>query len=186
MLKDPLDDSASIRMCGERVDLAIEGIDNELDVLRQDSLDCLLDNMVPVLVLDAFENVSLEFANENVLSLWSDVLECFLYDATAVHLHGEGEHVSLHECGEKLLVVLCTEFKELLDHVVSKNVGHEGESDWVDFFKHELLVFERAGFETLLNETRAVLVRAELANVSCKVSDFVLAGLVCTKVVEDS
>ena len=46
--------------------LALEGVDDELEVDRLDALDALLDHVVPVLVLDALEHVTLQLGNDEL------------------------------------------------------------------------------------------------------------------------
>jgi hypothetical protein len=53
MLKYPLNHTASIWVCSQRVHLTVEAVDDELDVFCGDAFDGFLDNVVTVLVLNA-------------------------------------------------------------------------------------------------------------------------------------
>ena len=64
VLQNPLNDSASIRVGSENVDLTSESLDDELDVLSWNSLDGFLHNVVSVLILDTFKDVSLKLGDE--------------------------------------------------------------------------------------------------------------------------
>jgi hypothetical protein len=64
VLQNPLNDSASIRVGSENVDLTSESFDDELNVLSWNSLDGFLHNMVAILILDTLEDVSLKLGNE--------------------------------------------------------------------------------------------------------------------------
>lgn len=70
-----LDYAAAVGVGRERVDVALEGFDDELDVFARDALDCFLDDVVAVLVFDAFEDVAVEFLDEGGLLLCEDVFE---------------------------------------------------------------------------------------------------------------
>ena len=54
-----LENATAIRMGGQNVYLASESVNNELNVLSRHTFDSLLDNMVPILILDALKNISL-------------------------------------------------------------------------------------------------------------------------------
>jgi hypothetical protein len=64
VLQDPLNNPAAVRMSSKDVDLAPEGIDDELYVFSRYTLDSLLNNMVSILILDTLENISLQLFNE--------------------------------------------------------------------------------------------------------------------------
>lgn len=76
VLQHPLNDTASIRMCSETVDLALESIDDELDVLRRDSFDSFLDNMVAILVSHTLKNMMFKFFNHGCLLVSQDMFQC--------------------------------------------------------------------------------------------------------------
>lgn len=75
VLQHSLDYPTSIWMCRQRVNLSVEGIDNELDMLSWNPLDSLLDNVVSVLVLDAGEDMSIKLFNELSLLVHKDMFE---------------------------------------------------------------------------------------------------------------
>ena len=57
MFKHSLNDSTSIRVCGQRVHLASKGVEDEGNVFGGYSFDGFLDHMIAVLILDAFQNI---------------------------------------------------------------------------------------------------------------------------------
>jgi hypothetical protein len=63
-------------MCGEALNLLVEGVDDELDVLRWYSLNCFLNNMVAVLILDAFQYVVLKLFDDAGLLVNQYMLQC--------------------------------------------------------------------------------------------------------------
>lgn len=60
VLQDPLNDSTTIRMGGENVDLSSESFDDELNVLSWHTFDSFLHDVVAVLVLDTLQNINLQ------------------------------------------------------------------------------------------------------------------------------
>lgn len=70
-----LNDSASIWMSCQDVNLAPESFNDELDMLGRDSLDSLLNNMVAVLILDTLENISLKLFDEFCLLIRKDMFQ---------------------------------------------------------------------------------------------------------------
>ena len=61
VLQDPLDDPAAVGMGGEVVHLPAEGVNDELEPGGLHGLDTFLHHVVPVLVLHALENISVQF-----------------------------------------------------------------------------------------------------------------------------
>lgn len=61
VLQHALNDTAPVWVCSQSVNLALEGIYNKLDILRRDSLDGLLDDMIAVLVPNTAKDVALQF-----------------------------------------------------------------------------------------------------------------------------
>jgi hypothetical protein len=51
-------------MCGEALDLIVKGIDDKSNVLSWHSLDCFLDDMIAVLVLDTFQYIVLKLFDD--------------------------------------------------------------------------------------------------------------------------
>ena len=73
--KHALNDTASIWMCGKSMDLSLEGLNDELNVLGWNSLDGLLNYVVAILVLDAFQDIWLEFSHKLSLLVGKNVLQ---------------------------------------------------------------------------------------------------------------
>lgn len=75
MFEHPLNDPTSVRVGGKTLNLLMEGIQDELDMLRRNPLDRFLDDMVAVLVPDGFQDVVLEFLHDASLLVDQDVLK---------------------------------------------------------------------------------------------------------------
>jgi hypothetical protein len=75
VLEHALNNAAAKGVGRETVNLPDEGVGDESDVFCWDSLNGLLHNVVPVLILDALENVWLELLHKKSLLVGQDVLE---------------------------------------------------------------------------------------------------------------
>jgi hypothetical protein len=144
VLEHPLHDPAAILMSRQGLDLADEGGHDERDVLGVNPLDRLLDDMVAVLILDALEDLGLEFLDQGGLLVGEDVLESFLNDTASVHLERQLENVPLHRICQNLFLGLIPVLEELLDDIIAKYVRHQLNSVWQDFVK-ELILFVTIG-----------------------------------------
>lgn len=54
VLQHPLNHSAAVWVSRQRLNLPVESVNDELDMFSRYTFDCFLDDVVPVLVLDAF------------------------------------------------------------------------------------------------------------------------------------
>lgn len=61
VLEDALNHPTAVRMSREVVHLALERVNDELQPAGLHSLDAFLHNVVPVLVLDALQNIAVKF-----------------------------------------------------------------------------------------------------------------------------
>ena len=75
MFQHALYDPAAIRMSGVLANLAMKGVDDELNVLCWDSFNGFLDNMIAVLILDTSHHIMLELLDKLGLLVSKDVLE---------------------------------------------------------------------------------------------------------------
>ena len=185
VLKDPLNHPATVRVGGEGEHLPVEGINDKLNLLRGDPLDALLDDMIAILVLDAAEDVAVELFDHSDLMVKVDLLQGLLDDPAAVHLERELQNMASSFRGEHRLLVIVAVLEKLLDDVVPKNVGHQLEGGGEDLVKHHLLLDILGRFELLLDEPRAVLVTAELDNVTNNIWQLVFPDLVVAELLQE-
>lgn len=75
VLQHTLYDTAAVRVCRQRLDLASEGVDDELYVLSRYPLDGFLDHVIAILIFDAIYHVILELFDKLSLLIGEDVLE---------------------------------------------------------------------------------------------------------------
>lgn len=76
--------------------LSLESIDNELQCVRVNTLDALLDNMVAVLILDTLENVAIQLSHYLHLLISRYGLQSLLYHTTAIHLQSQRQNMASH------------------------------------------------------------------------------------------
>lgn len=103
VFKHALDDTATIWMAGQCLDLALECLEDESNVLHWDSFDSLLDDVVTILVLDTLKDIWLKLLDKLSLLISQDMFESLcilitykvgtrhkdmylLHDTTPIHL----------------------------------------------------------------------------------------------------
>lgn len=69
MLEHSLDYTTTVGMGGKSVDLIIECLDDELYMFGRDPLDSFLDNVISILVFDAFQDMAIQFFDQCCLLL---------------------------------------------------------------------------------------------------------------------
>lgn len=161
-LNHALYDPASVRMGCKATALATEVINDELDMLRRYALNSLLYDMVAVGIFDTPDDIALQFRNERCLLVNQDLFQSFLYDAASIHLHGKLKDVAFEAIRQLPFLVLIAMLKELLDHVVPKNVRHKLQHIWLKLLECTLLFIAVCSLEFSLQEPRAALVPSKL------------------------
>jgi len=162
--------------------------------------------VVAVCILDALEDVSIDFPNKGGLLIRKNVFDSlngkearhqigantspggriYLLDhTTSIHLKGELKDMPIHGIRQSGLLNLRSVLEQFLDHVVSKNVLNELEGVvGNDLVEDDLLLIAGGGLELLLDETRAVLVPTKLDDVSKDIPQLPLAGLVGAEILQ--
>jgi len=74
----------------------LESIDDELQRVRVNALDALLDHVITVLVFDAFQDVAVQLAYDFHLLFSAYALQRLLDNPAAVHLQRQRQYVSAH------------------------------------------------------------------------------------------
>lgn len=78
VFKHSLDDTTPVRVRGEVLYLALHSSVDEGDMLSGNPLDCFLDDMISVLIFDAFEDVVLQLLDQYCLLIGKNVLKSLL------------------------------------------------------------------------------------------------------------
>jgi hypothetical protein len=177
-----LDDTTAVWMHRKCLHLTFERLDDELNMFSWNPLDRLLDNVVAVLVFHTLQHMAIELFDQDGLLFGQYVFKCLskvsvfhscsglveqylLNNTAAVHLQRQGQDMTFHLLCQDALLQLVPVFKEFLDHIVSKNVGHKLEGVLPNLGKDNLFLVAVRRFELLLDEAGAVLVSTELNNV---------------------
>ncbi len=75
VFQNPLDNSTAVRMRGKNVHLALEGFDDELNVLSRHTLNGFLHHVIAVLIFDALQDIDLQLFHQLGLLISEDVLQ---------------------------------------------------------------------------------------------------------------
>ena len=126
VLKDLLDDPASIGVCCKAIDVVEEGGDNER-ALVGNHLNALLDDVVAVCVCHTAWYAVVQLGHNLLLETFRHKVKRLLHNTAPVGLHREVNDGPLHRVDKLLTMTFAAVLKELLDDVVSEDVGHEVE-----------------------------------------------------------
>lgn len=99
-----------------------------------------------------------------------------LHDPATVHLQAEAEDVPLHATGQDLLLILVPVLKELLNHIVAKDVSHQLHRVLLDLAEDSIFLLALGGLQLLLDETGGELVTRKFNDVIIDVLEGMLAG----------
>ena len=155
-------------------------------MLSRHSFDGLLDDVVPVLIFHAFEDMAVKFLDDACLLIDQDMFKSLgkrqqgrwglneqsfylLHHPTAIHLSRECHNMALHLICESFLLSLVAMFEELLDDVVTKYVCHQLNCVWLNFPKHLLFLVRVGCLQFQLDESRSVLIATEFNNMTIDV-----------------
>ena len=117
--------------------------------------------------------------------LHRQVVEKLLDDSTAVHLDRERVHVGEDRHQDAPLLLLTTVLDKLLDDVVPKHVGHQGELGARHLLPQPVLLIAGRRLQLLLYEPRAVLVLGELEDVTREVAEAEDRDLIAPETLEE-
>mmetsp|Transcript_17494 Transcript_17494/g.47927 ORF Transcript_17494/g.47927 Transcript_17494/m.47927 type:complete len:212 (+) Transcript_17494:516-1151(+) len=171
ILDQPLDDPAAVAVLRHPAGLLLEGLHDEVDPVRGQPLDTLLDHVVPMLILDALNHVAFELTDEQHLLLDRHGVQRFLDDAAAVHLQRQTQDLTHELFGQDAPLLRVAIFKKLLDDVVTKDVAGE----LLHLLEHGLegdLLFLLIGhLQLLLDQPGAILILRDFADVPREITE---------------
>lgn len=109
-----------------------------------------------------------------------------LDNSTAVHLQRQVQDVVLHLLGEQSLLHLIAVLEEFLDNVVSKDIGHQLKSVWLNLAEELFFLITIGSFELGLNESRSVLITTKFNDVIVDILQIILlvSLQVCSELLE--
>jgi len=108
--------------------------------------------MITVVILDAVNDSAIEFSDKSIPLILQDMFESLLYHLTSassqesdenahpttIHLHRESEHIPLHLFSNISLLGLITNFKQLLNDIIPKDIHHQRKQVWSDFSQGDI------------------------------------------------
>lgn len=148
--------------------------------------------MVAVTVFDAIDDFTSKLFDQSIPLIPKDMLESFLNDLrdcqletlirdheqendsaypTPVHLQRELVHITLHPRSKVGLLILITNLKQFLNHIVPKDIHHEREHIRFNLGQDGRSIFICTVFESLLDESGSMLITTELDHVPGNVLD---------------
>jgi hypothetical protein len=128
-LEDSLNNSAAIGVEAQvlhMIRLVEDGVKYEVNLFAGHFLNAFLDDMISILIINAINDGFLKLLNEQLLLFKGNYFESFLYNSAAIHRLSKLQHISKKLLGESGPLEVCPIFEELLNHVVSEDVIHQG------------------------------------------------------------
>lgn len=108
------------------VRLVEDGVKYEVNLLTGHFLNAFLDDMISVLIIYAINDGFLKFLNKQLLLFKGNYFESFLYNSAAIHRLSQLQHIPKKLLGESGPLEVSPILEELLDHVVSEDIIHQG------------------------------------------------------------
>ena len=160
-LEDSLNNSAAIGVKAQvlhMVRLIQDCVKYEVNLLTGHFLNAFLDDMISVLIINTINDSFLKFLNKQLLLFKRNYFESFLHNSAAIHRLSQLQHIPKKLLGESGPLKVRAILEELLHHVVSEDIIHQGVGFRQYLREYELLFLLSGHIILLLNESRAVLV----------------------------
>jgi len=151
---------------GHSSSLTSKRIDNEADPVGRKAFNAFLDDMVAMLIFNAFDDVTLQLANQKHLLFDGNRIQCLLHDPAPIHLERKLQDLSHQLLREDTPLLGVSILKELLYHVVSENIGRQLRHLLKHLLKGNLLLLVARNLELLLYQPGAILILGYLADMS--------------------
>ena len=121
--------------------------------------------MIPILILNTFQNMAIQFTHDFLLLLGGNGLQSLLDHTAPVHLQGQHQHVPSNLLRQGGLLFRGAELEELLDYIISEHVRHQIVRGGQNLIEDQLFLRGTRPFQFLLDEPRTVLILGELDDV---------------------
>ena len=128
-LEDSLNNSAAIGVEAQvlhMVRLIQDGVKYEVNLVTGHFLNAFLDDMISVLIINTINYGFLKLLNKQLLLLKRNYFESFLHNSAAIHRLSQLQHIPKKLLGERGPLEIRAILEELLHHVVSEHVIHQG------------------------------------------------------------
>mmetsp|Transcript_29657 Transcript_29657/g.27112 ORF Transcript_29657/g.27112 Transcript_29657/m.27112 type:complete len:226 (-) Transcript_29657:1273-1950(-) len=164
VLKNSLNNSASIGMESKIIDLFSNNLNNKHKFIRLDGLKAFLNDVISILVLNKSKDISLKLTQNLILNvaLKLELLQSSLDDSATISMATQINDSSLGAFKDLKLLLVSTMFKDLLDHVVSENILHQRNSLRLNLLEDTVLLIIISFFKMKLNQSGTILVLATL------------------------
>lgn len=90
-------------------------------------------------------------------------------------MRGELCYLAFHHGRKNLLLNLVSMFEEFLDDIIAEDIFHQGDRIGFNLSEHLFFLVAVRRLELLLDKTRAVLITAELNNVTIDILELLAA-----------
>jgi len=165
MLETSLNYTTSEAVAAQCENMAFQSLNHESNGREGAIDDGDLNDMIAIVIVDAFDNVVFKLRDKSGLLVGEYVLQGLLYYTTAIRRLGQLQNLTLHLSSQDLLLSLVAMLKELLNDVVAKNVLHQLQGIGKKLAEDLFLFLAVGSLELALNESRSVSVSAEFNNV---------------------
>lgn len=128
-LEDSLNNSATIGVKAQvlhMVRLIQDGVKYKVNLLTWHFLNAFLDDMISVLIINTINDGFLKLLNKQLLLFKGNYFESFLYYSAAIHRLSKLQHISKKLLSESGPLEVRAILEELLHHVVSEDIIHQG------------------------------------------------------------
>lgn len=170
MVNAALEDTAAVTVSTDVNAVGTDSIEDELRVLGTELVKTLLNDVVAVEVLNKLDNLVAQGIDDHLdLGGGGDEFNHLLQGASAVLVESNADHVGSGILDQDGALVVIAVLQELLAEVVAKGVGHELNDVLVGLKPDHMDLLRVALLELLLQIAAAVLVLAEIVNLTAHV-----------------
>mmetsp|Transcript_21722 Transcript_21722/g.47599 ORF Transcript_21722/g.47599 Transcript_21722/m.47599 type:complete len:265 (-) Transcript_21722:558-1352(-) len=162
---ESLDHTAAVAMLGHARCLTKEGIHDETNAIRRKSLNALLNDMVPMLVFNALQDMALQLTDQQYLLLDGNGIQRLLNHSAPVHLEGKFQDLSHQLLRQDAALIRIAILEKLLDDIVAKDVRGQLVHLLENLFEGLLFLFFGGHLQLLLDQPGAILILRDLADV---------------------
>lgn len=171
----PLQDTASVSVGSDLDAVCGDGVVDELVVLRNEPVETLLDDVVPVEILDQANDVQAEGEDDGSnlvgLSRVREEIDHLLNSSSSVHVERDGDKIVSDGFADDVPLFLCRVFEQFLAEIVSERVGHQLWEVTVGLPEDHVTVLRDLFLQLFLKVSATMLVLAECQEFSLKVFD---------------
>lgn len=173
-----LQDAASVSVRGNFYTIGCNSIVDELVVIRGQLVQTLLDNMIPIEVLDQNDDVKAKCDDDGVdlggtmrvtLSPGSQEINHLLDSPSPMHVQRDVDQIRGNGIANEVTLFIRRVLQQLLAKIVAEGVSHQISKVGEGLVEDDISVFRDSFLQLLLKVTATVLVFAQTSNFTNKV-----------------